>query len=92
MNIETILGVALVVISIGNYILYTGLRNKITLLEEIVTSNDKERDLWVKLMGRQTNRLKKLEDKCKYSEKQAMMAVAMELLESSDCDKNYKTK
>lgn len=68
-NIEIILGVALVVISIGNYILYTGLRNKITLLEEIVTSNDKERDLWVKIMDKQTDRLKKLENKCKYSEK-----------------------
>ena len=65
---------------------------KITLLEDIISSNGKERDLWVKLMSRQTDRLKKLEDKCKYSEKQAMMAVAMELLENSDCDKNYKTK
>lgn len=65
MRIETILGLTLVVVSIGNYILYTGLRNKITLLEEIITSNGKERDLWVKLMDRQTDRLRKLENKIK---------------------------
>ena len=82
MKIEIFLGVALVIVSIGNYILYTALRNEITLLKEIMNSYDKELELWTKLMNRQTVRLRKLEDKFKYREKQAAFGCSYSPLRS----------
>ena len=65
MRIEIILGVALVVISIGNYILYTGLRNKITLLENSLVCSNKELLLYQKRLNETAVKCAKLENEVK---------------------------
>lgn len=71
MRVETLLGVALVVVSIGNYILYTGLQSKIAKLKNDIEMIDTIGTSLMKELGEIITKCDELERRCSYLEADA---------------------
>ena len=65
MRVETILGIMLVIISIGNYILYTELQNKITKLENSLVCSEASAILYENRLNKTAVKCVKLENEVK---------------------------